>query len=157
MVWQLARKGVSYLLLIAGAVLTTLPLLFMIATALKANVYIIETPPQFIPQHPTMKNFIDAWSLNNFGLFFTNSLIVAISTTILSVLLSAMMAYAFARFTFPGKTLFFYSLLLTLMNGYDNARVVHFWAMAFVVIFLAVHLLMVALVPRTLLTMVRGK
>jgi multiple sugar transport system permease protein len=110
-----ARKALIYLLLVAGAVLTTLPLLFMVATALKANVYIIETPPQFIPLHPTMQNFIDAWSLNNFGLFFTNSLIVAISTTILSVLLSAMMAYAFARFMFPGKTLFFYSLLLTLM------------------------------------------
>jgi len=109
------RKAFIYLLLLAGAVLTTLPLLFMVATALKANVYIVETPPQFIPQHPTIQNFIDAWSLNNFGLFFTNSLIVAISTTILSVLLSAMMAYAFARFVFPGKTLFFYSLLLTLM------------------------------------------
>jgi multiple sugar transport system permease protein len=87
----------------------------MIATALKANVYIIETPPQFIPRSPTLQNFVDAWSLNNFGLFFTNSLIVAMSTTILSVLLSAMMAYAFARFVFPGKSLFFFSLLLTLM------------------------------------------
>jgi len=109
------RKGVVYLLLLGGAVLTTVPLLFMVATALKANVYIIETPPQFIPKHPTLQNFVDAWSLNNFGLFFTNSLIVAISTTILSVLLSAMMAYAFARFVFPGKNLFFFSLLLTLM------------------------------------------
>ena len=44
------RKAFIYLLLLAGAVLTTLPLLFMVATALKANVYIIETPPQFIPQ-----------------------------------------------------------------------------------------------------------
>jgi multiple sugar transport system permease protein len=109
------RKGFVYLLLLAGAVLTTVPLLFMIATAFKANVYIIETPPQFIPRSPTLQNFVDAWSLNNFGLFFTNSLIVAISTTILSVLLSAMMAYAFARFVFPGKSLFFFSLLLTLM------------------------------------------
>jgi multiple sugar transport system permease protein len=109
------RKGFVYLLLLAGAVLTTVPLLFMVATALKANVYIIETPPQFIPRNPTFQNFVDAWSLNNFGLFFTNSLIVAISTTILSVLLSAMMAYAFARFVFPGKSLFFFSLLLTLM------------------------------------------
>lgn len=109
------RKAVVYILLLAGAVLTTMPLLFMIATAFKTNVYIIETPPQFIPKHPTMQNFVDAWSLNNFGLFFTNSLLVAIITTILSVLLSAMMAYAFARFAFPGKNLFFFSLLLTLM------------------------------------------
>lgn len=112
---RLARKVIIYLLLLVGAVLTTLPLLFMIATALKANVYIIETPPQFIPQHPTMQNFVDAWSLNNFGVFFSNSLIVAITATVASVTLSAMMAYAFARFRFPGKTILFASLLLTLM------------------------------------------
>jgi thiosulfate reductase cytochrome b subunit len=50
-----------------------------------------------------------------------------------------------------------FPLLLTLMGDFDNARVVHFWAMAFVVTFLAVHLVMVVLVPRTLLTMIRGK
>ncbi len=50
-----------------------------------------------------------------------------------------------------------FPLLLSLMGDFDNARVVHFWAMAFVVSFLAVHLVMVALVPRTLLTMIRGK
>jgi thiosulfate reductase cytochrome b subunit len=50
-----------------------------------------------------------------------------------------------------------FPLLLSLMGDFDNARIVHFWAMAFVVSFLAVHLLMVVLVPRTLLTMIRGK
>jgi multiple sugar transport system permease protein len=87
----------------------------MISTALKPQVYIIETPPQFLPQHPTLQNFVEAWTSNNFGVFFMNSLAVAISTTAVSVLLSAMMAYAFARFAFAGKNLFFYSLLLTLM------------------------------------------
>ena len=50
-----------------------------------------------------------------------------------------------------------FPLLLSLTGDFDNARIVHFWAMAFVVTFLAVHLVMVALVPRTLLTMIRGK
>jgi multiple sugar transport system permease protein len=87
----------------------------MVSTALKGHVYIIESPPRFLPSHPTFQNFVEAWSLNNFGLFFANSLIVAVSTTVLSVLLAAMMAYAFARFRFAGKSFFFYSLLLTLM------------------------------------------
>lgn len=50
-----------------------------------------------------------------------------------------------------------FPLLRTLMGGYDNARLVHFVAMAALVGFVAVHLLMVALVPRTLLAMVRGR
>lgn len=50
-----------------------------------------------------------------------------------------------------------FALLRELMQGFDNARVVHFYAMAFAVAFLVVHLVMVALVPRTLVAMVRGR
>lgn len=50
-----------------------------------------------------------------------------------------------------------FPLLATLMAGFDNARVVHFWAMAFIVAFVAVHLVMVALVPRTLRTIILGR
>ncbi|MGN6390053.1 MAG: cytochrome b/b6 domain-containing protein [Burkholderiaceae bacterium] len=50
-----------------------------------------------------------------------------------------------------------FPLLRDLMGGFDNARVVHFCAMAVIVAFVAVHLAMVALVPRTLLAMLRGR
>ncbi len=46
-----------------------------------------------------------------------------------------------------------FPLLRELMGGYDNARVVHFFAMTFIVSFVMIHLLMVALVPATLKTM----
>jgi thiosulfate reductase cytochrome b subunit len=48
-------------------------------------------------------------------------------------------------------------MLQTLMGGFDNARVVHFIAMSVLVGFFAVHIAMVALVPRSLLTMIRGR
>jgi len=48
-------------------------------------------------------------------------------------------------------------LLRDLMGGFDNARIVHFFAMAFLVVFIVVHVIMVALVPRTLLAMLRGR
>lgn len=47
--------------------------------------------------------------------------------------------------------------LRTLMGGFDNARVVHFFAMSVLTAFFAVHIVMVALVPRSLLTMIRGR
>lgn len=50
-----------------------------------------------------------------------------------------------------------FPLLRELMGGYEAARYVHFIAMAFLVGFVAVHLAMVALVPRTLLAMIRGR
>jgi thiosulfate reductase cytochrome b subunit len=50
-----------------------------------------------------------------------------------------------------------FPLLRTLMGGYDNARVVHFVAMSVLVAFFVVHVVMVALVPRSLLLMTRGR
>lgn len=50
-----------------------------------------------------------------------------------------------------------FPLLREVMGGYDNARVVHFFAMSFIVLFVIVHLAMVALVPRSLLLMIRGR
>ncbi|WP_144152491.1 cytochrome b/b6 domain-containing protein [Paraburkholderia sp. BCC1885] len=50
-----------------------------------------------------------------------------------------------------------FPLLRTLMGGYDNARVVHFVCMSVIVAFFAVHVVMVALVPRSLLLMIRGR
>jgi len=48
-------------------------------------------------------------------------------------------------------------LLRELMGGFDNARVVHFLAMAGIAFFVLVHVVMVALVPRSLLLMIRGR
>ncbi len=50
-----------------------------------------------------------------------------------------------------------FPLLRELLGGYETARRVHFFAMAALAAFVAVHLAMVALVPRTLLAMVRGR
>jgi multiple sugar transport system permease protein len=72
-------------------------------------------PPQFIPRDPTLANYRDAWSSNHFGRYFVNSLGVAVATTLLSVLLSSMMAFAFARLRFPGRRLLFGLLLIGLM------------------------------------------
>ena len=50
-----------------------------------------------------------------------------------------------------------FPLLREMLGGYETARRVHFFAMALLVAFVAVHLLMVALVPRTLIAMLRGR
>ncbi len=50
-----------------------------------------------------------------------------------------------------------FPLLRTLFGGYDNARIVHFVAMSVLVAFFVVHVAMVALVPRSLLLMIRGR
>lgn len=50
-----------------------------------------------------------------------------------------------------------FPLLRELLGGYEGARQVHFIAMSLLVAFVAVHLVMVALVPKTLLAMIVGR
>jgi multiple sugar transport system permease protein len=112
---RLSRNIVLYLLAIAGTVVMLFPFLWMVSNAFKENVFVIEYPPQLIPDNPSVGNFVRAWTSNNFQLYFSNSAFVAITSTIFTVLFSAMVAYAFARFKFPLKELLFYIILLVLM------------------------------------------
>lgn len=107
--------AVRYGLLIAGAAVMIAPFLYMLSTSFKQQTLLFETPPRFIPKHGTLENYAEAWQSNSFGRYFLNSVIVAVLTTILSVWLSSMMAYAFARFRFPGQRLLFALLLVGLI------------------------------------------
>jgi len=102
-------------LLLAGAAVMVLPFAWMLATSFKPDSLVLQVPPQLIPHHPTVANYTGAWSSNDFGRYFLNSVIVALGTTVAAVLLSAMMAYSFARFVYPGRTLLFGLLLVGLM------------------------------------------
>ena len=112
---KITRNSTLLLIATLGAVIMTYPFLIMVSNALKTNVYVIEYPPELIPEHPSLQNFADAWSSNNFQLYFRNSAIVAVVSTALTVLFSAMSAYAFARFDFPFKEPIFYILMIMLM------------------------------------------
>ncbi|MEO6700737.1 MAG: carbohydrate ABC transporter permease [Jatrophihabitantaceae bacterium] len=111
----LARHGGRYLVLTVGAAIMVLPFIYMLSTSFKSQTYVLTIPPQFIPHPATVSNYHEAWSTDNFAQYFINSLLVAVATTVLSLLLSSMMAYAFARFAFPGRELLFKLLLLGLM------------------------------------------
>jgi multiple sugar transport system permease protein len=104
-----------YLLLMLGAVVTLAPFAYMVSTSFKPHAYVLELPPRFIPANPTLDNYIRAITSNHFGRYFLNSLIVAIPSTVITVILSAMLAYGFARWDFPGRSLLFYGMLGALM------------------------------------------
>ncbi len=110
-----SSKYFIYFLVICGSFVMVIPFVYMVVTAFKEHAYSVAFDPGLIPTHPTLANFTNAWRLNNFQLYFMNSLFVSITSVILVVLISSMMAYAFARFNFPGKEIIFFSILLVLM------------------------------------------
>src|SRR5262249_30750190 len=115
--WQRVPRLVviaRYVLLSAGAIIMILPFLYMLSTSFKGQQYVLTTPPQWIPHPATVSNYTTAWNTDHFPHYFLNSVVVAVATTGLSLLLSSMMAYAFARFDFPMKETLFKVLLLGL-------------------------------------------
>ncbi|MEP6776131.1 MAG: carbohydrate ABC transporter permease, partial [Chloroflexota bacterium] len=106
---------VYYLLLAAGAVVMLAPFLYMFSTSLEPHAFVLELPPRFIPAQPTLDNYVQAVTTNQFGRYFLNSMFVAISSTIITVILSALLAYGFARWDFPGRQFMFFSMLGTMM------------------------------------------
>ncbi|NEM92482.1 carbohydrate ABC transporter permease [Galbitalea soli] len=106
-----AATTFRYVVLIAGAIVMVTPFAYMVATSFQGQAYVLTLPPQFIPSHPTTANYTTALGAQNFALYFLNSAIVTIISTALSVLLSSMMAFAFARFRFRGREVIFRILL----------------------------------------------
>lgn len=106
---------IIFLLLCAGVIIAVAPLMYMITTAFKGIAFVQEGPPMLIPQEFSLENFEVAFASRNFGRALLNSAFVAISTAVLVTLLSATMAYAFARFEFPGKRTIYVILLVMLM------------------------------------------
>jgi multiple sugar transport system permease protein len=110
-----ALLGVRIALLALGALVMVLPFAYMVSTSFKPDRLTLEIPPRFFPSHPTTANYVGAWTSNDFGRYFANSVVVAVATTALTILLSSMMAFALSRFQFPGRRILFVLLLLGLM------------------------------------------
>lgn len=108
-------RNIVYILLICGVVITLVPFIYMISASFKSQIYTFEYPPRLIPRDPTLENYIKALGKDLFGINILNSFFVATATTISTVFISSLMAYAFSRMRFPGKEVFFYILLLGMM------------------------------------------
>ena len=106
---------VTYALLLLGVGLVVAPFWYMVTTSFKPQSTIFEIPPQLWPQPATLNNYVAALDKDLFGLYFLNSLVVAITSTVLTVLVSSLLAYAFARLEFPGREALFYIFLLGMM------------------------------------------
>lgn len=105
----------SHILLILTALITLVPFLWMISTALKPSSEVFSTPPKLIGSSIQWTNFADAWNYLPFGRFMLNGVIVSALGTLIVVVTSAMAAYAFSRLRWRGRNGVFLIYLGTLM------------------------------------------
>jgi multiple sugar transport system permease protein len=104
-----------HLILLAGSVVMLLPFVWMLSTSLKDPGEIFTFPPIWIPSRLVWENYAETVSVMPFGRFYFNSLVVAISVTVLQILTSSLAAFAFARLRFRGRNVLFLLYLATLM------------------------------------------
>src|SRR5215813_14756458 len=107
--------AIRYALLLAGAALIVIPFLFMLSVSFKPQAYTFEVPPQLFPREITLNNYAEVFAKENLLIYFGNSLFVAVVSTGSTVMISALMAYAFALMNFRGKGTLFSILLLGMM------------------------------------------
>jgi multiple sugar transport system permease protein len=91
------------------------PFFWMVSNAVRSNAEVMAVPPRLLPTEWQWENFAHAWLHLPFGRFFLNSMIVAGGVTAITIVVSALAAYAFARLRFPGRDSIFVAYLGTLM------------------------------------------
>ena len=111
-----AKGFFSHFILIIVSLLSVFPFIWLLSTALKGpDENIFQYPPVFIPEQFTFANFKGVWHQIPFMLYFWNSMIVAVFTVILNLILSSLAAYPLARMEKKKKKPVFYLLLSTIM------------------------------------------
>src|SRR5919198_5859664 len=104
-IWSFSERALIYALIAIFLFITLFPLLWVLSTSFKPNEEAINFPPKFLPEKITFSNYV--FVLTDPGLVrsLINSFVVSMGSTALSVVVSALAGYAFARFEFKGKNL----------------------------------------------------
>ena len=99
------ERTLIYALIVIFLFITLFPLAWVLSTSFKPNEEAISFPPRFLPENTTFSNYV--FVLTDPGLVrsLLNSFAVSVGSTALSVVVSALGGYAFARFEFKGKNL----------------------------------------------------
>ena len=106
-----ALVALHYGTLILLAIVCVAPIILMFATSLKLQTQIFNTGINFIFA-PTLENYRDVLGEDSFKRYLTNSLIVGVVSTVITLVLGCMAAYGLARFRFPGRKSMAYVTLL---------------------------------------------
>ena len=116
------QKGVKifvqvllYAFLITMAIIVIFPFYWMIISSLKSTVEYRLPVPTLFPKEIMWGNYVEAFSAANLGRLFLNTVFVGIVSTILSLVITVLSAFAFARLEFKGKNALFAALLATMM------------------------------------------
>ena len=105
----------KYLFLSFWCIIVLFPFYWMILSSIKSySAYNSEFIPKFIAENPTLENYRSAFTSVNLGRYFFNTIVFAVVTTAVMLIVITLAAFAFARLEFRGKNVVF-TIFLSLM------------------------------------------
>jgi multiple sugar transport system permease protein len=110
-----ATAALAHVALGSAAVLTLLPLLWMVSASLMPAGEATTYPPRLLPSAPTVEHYAALFTRLNVARYAANSACLAAAITLISLLLNSMAGYAFAKFRFRARESIFRVLLAALV------------------------------------------
>ena len=107
-------RGLLFLFMLFIALLTVYPVIYVVLGSFKENSELLVGGVNIFPEHFIIDNYIEAWNQADFATYTGNSIYLAVGVMLLSLLLSSMAGYVFARKQFRGKELI-YGLFVAFM------------------------------------------
>ena len=108
-------KTLTYAFLILMALIVLFPFYWMVISSLKSLEEYRMSVPTFWPQKVLVSNYVEAFTTANLGTLFLNTMYVGVVSTLLSLVITVLSAFAFARLEFKGRDTMFGLLLATMM------------------------------------------
>ncbi len=104
-----------YVFLLLMALIVLFPFYWMIISSMKTLDEYRMSVPTFWPRQIMLSNYVEAFTAAGLGRLFLNTMYVGIISTLLSLVITVLSAFAFARLEFKGKDMMFAALLATMM------------------------------------------
>ena len=116
--FDLQRKHIKnipvHIVLVIWALLSVFPLIWMMASSLKEQHEVFNNT-SLLPQAWKFVNYVKAWEVGSFGIYFFNSVFYTAVTLVLVLFLASMAAFVFARYRFMGRNLLYLLFIGSLM------------------------------------------
>ena len=114
-IFRIAGTVLNYAFLLIVAFSVLLPFYWMLISSVKSMTEYMMNPPTLFPREFHFENYIYAFETANLGRLFLNTIYVGVVSTLLSLVITILSAFAFARLEFKGRDALFAALLATMM------------------------------------------
>ncbi len=112
---KIFTKTLTYAFLIIIAIIVLFPFYWMLISSVKSLAEYKLSVPTLFPREILWNNYVEAFDAANLGTLFKNTVLVGVVSTLLSLVITVLSAFAFARLEFKGKNAMFAALLGTMM------------------------------------------